>query len=603
MSRFARGISALAILALLPAVNANAQEKNSPPAYMRIDKDVDVPMSDGLVLKANVYRPAAPGKYPVIMALSAYGKDNPAAGYFPQAFKEELSYYPGLCSNGSSCRYLRHEAPDPERWVPKGYIIILVDTRGAGKSPGYLDPWSQQEARDYYDSIEWAAVQPWSNGKVGLLGISYYAMTQWMVAALQPPHLAAMLPWEGSEDFYREWMFHGGIFTSIMLDKIVWGPAIVRTQHGNPAGYTDPETGERGSGSITLSPELLEGNRIDLPGEAAKHFLDDEWMLARQADVSRITVPLLSAGNWGGLAQHLRGNTEGFMRASSKEKWLIMHTGAHFEKYYMPESLALQMRFFDHYLKGIDNGWEKEPRVQLAIRRPGGETLRKENEWPIARTQWTKFYLNAQDNSLGTLNPAAENTASYKAMTDGVTFSTPPFDKDTEITGPIAAHLWVSSSTTDMDIFATLQAFGPDGKEVTFRGANDPAVPVTQGWLRVSQRKLDPKRSLPYRPWHPHDEVQKLTPDELYPIEVEIWPTSMVFPKGYRLTLVLQGKDFERPIDASGAYKGMNSPVVYRGSGAFLHTGRDPVEFGGTNRIITGGQHDSYLLLPVIPEK
>ena len=154
-----------------------------------------------------------------------------------------------------------------------------------------------------------------------------------------------------------------------------------------------------------------------------------------------------------------------------------------------------------------------------------------------------------------------------------------------------------------MDIFATLQAFGPDGKEVTFRGANDPAVPISQGWLRVSQRKLDPKRSLPYRPWHPHDEVQKLTPGEMYPVEVEIWPTSMVFPKGYRLTLVLQGKDFERPIDASGAYKGMNSPVVYRGSGAFLHTGRDPVEFGGTNRIITGGQHDSYLLLPVIPEK
>ena len=429
MSRFARGISALAILALLPAVNANAQEKNSPPAYMRIDKDVDVPMSDGLVLKANVYRPAAPGKYPVIMALSAYGKDNPASGYFPQAFKEELSYYPGLCSNGSSCRYLRHEAPDPERWVPKGYIIMLVDARGAGKSPGYLNPWSQQEARDYYDSIEWAGVQPWSNGKVGLLGISYYAMTQWMVAALRPPHLAAILPWEGSEDFYREWMFHGGIFTGIMLDKIVWGPAIVRTQHGNPAGYTDPATGERGSGPITLSPELLEGNRIDLPGEAAKHFLDDEWMLARQADVSRITVPLLSAGNWGGLAQHLRGNTEGFMRASSKEKWLIMHTGAHFEKYYMPESLALQMRFFDHYLKGIDNGWEKEPRIQLAIRRPGGETLRKENEWPIARTQWTKFYLNAQNNSLGTQNPAAENTASYKAMTDGVTFSTPPLKK------------------------------------------------------------------------------------------------------------------------------------------------------------------------------
>jgi predicted acyl esterase len=601
MGRFGRRWGLLTVLACLLAGIANAQAQDSSTGQMRIDKDVDIPMSDGLVLKANVYRPAAEGKYPVLVTLSAYGKDNLWARYFPQAFEEELRLYPDLCRNGSSCKYLLFEAPDPERWVPKGYVIVNVDTRGAAKSPGYLNPWSQQEARDYYEAIEWAGVQPWSNGKIGLLGISYYAMVQWMVAALQPPHLAAILPWEGTEDFYREWVFHGGIYTNVMLRDIVYGPAIVRTQHGNPA-YVDPVTGEHGGGPITLSPELLAGNRIDLPGEAAKHFLDDEWMRARRPDLSRIKVPLLSAGNWGGLAQHLRGNTEGFMGATSQEKWLIMHTGTHFEKFYIPESVALQMRFFDHYLKGIDNGWEKEPRVQLAIRRPGGESLRKENEWPIARTKWTKFYLNAQDKSLGLQNPAAESTVSYEALAgNGVEFTTAPFQQETEITGPVAAHLWVSSSTDDMDIFATIRAFGPDGKEVTFRGANDPAVPVTQGWLRVSHRKLDPVRSKPYRPWHPHDEVQKLTPGELYAVDVEIWPTSMVFPKGYRLTVVLGGKDFERPIPASGAYKGMNSPVTYRGSGAFLHNERGPVEFGGTNRIISGGQHESYLLLPVIP--
>jgi uncharacterized protein len=601
MGRFGRRWGALT-LAFVLAGMAGAWGQDSRTGQMRIDNDVDIPMSDGLRLKANVYRPDAEGKYPALVTLSAYGKDNLWERYFPQAFKEELALYPDLCRNGSSCKYLLFEAPDPERWVPNGYVIVNVDTRGAAKSPGYLNPWSQQEARDYYEAIEWAAAQPWSNGKIGLLGISYYAMVQWMVAALQPPHLAAILPWEGTEDFYREWVFHGGIYTNVMLRDIVYGPAIVRTQHGNPA-YVDPVTGERGGGPIALSPELLAGNRIDLPGEAAKHFLDDEWMRARRPDLSRIKVPLLSAGNWGGLAQHLRGNTEGFMGAASKEKWLSMHTGTHFEKFYIPESVALQMRFFDHYLKGIDNGWEKEPRVQLAIRRPGGESLRKENEWPIARTQWTKFYLNAQKKSLGLQNPATENTVSYQAMSDGVTFTTNPFEQDTEITGPIAAHLWVSSSTDDMDIFATIQAFGPDGKEVTFRGANDPAVPVTQGWLRVSHRKLDPVRSKPYRPWHSHDEVQKLKPGELYAVDVEIWPTSMVFPKGYRLSLVLEGKDFERPIDASGAYKGMNSPVTYRGSGAFLHNERDPVEFGGTNRIISGGQHESYLLLPVIPPK
>ena len=602
LSRFACRFGVLIFAGFLLAGGACAQTKSTVEDKLRFDKDVDIPMSDGLRLKANVYRPIASGKYPVVMALAAYGKDNSWQEYFPQAFKEELAVNPDLCHNGSQCKHLPYEAPDPERWVPKGFVIIHIDTRGAAKSPGYLDPWSQQEARDYYDAIEWAAVQPWSNGKVGLLGISYYAMTQWAVAALQPPHLTAILPWEGTNDFYREWMFHGGIYSKVMLKDIVYDAAIVRTQHGNPA-YTQPSTGEHGGGPITLSPELLAGNRIDLPGEAAKHTLDDEWMRARRPNLSQIKVPLLSAGNWGGLAQHLRGNTEGFMGAGSKEKWLIMHTGAHYEKFYYAESLAMQMRFFDYYLKGIKNGWDKEPRVQLAIRRPGGETLRKENEWPLARTQWTRFYLSAADKSLGLRNDAAEQTVSYQALSDeGVSFSTAPFETDTEITGPIAAHLWVSSSTTDMDIFATLRAFGPDGKEVTFRGANDPAVPVTQGWLRVSHRKLDPEKSKPYRPWHPHDEVQKIKPGEIYEVDVEIWPTSMVFPKGYRLSLMLGGKDFERPIEGP-AYSGMNSPVVYRGSGAFLHTDRDPAEFGGTNRIITGGQRESYLLLPVIPAK
>ena len=596
-------VGALILAGALLAAGAFAQEMTSTAEpTLRFDKNVDIPMSDGLRLKANVYRPLKDGKYPVILALAAYGKDNSWREYFPQAFKEELAVNPGLCQNGSECKHLPYEAPDPERWVPKGFVIVHIDTRGAAKSPGYLDPWSQQEARDYYDAIEWAGVQPWSNGKVGLLGISYYAMTQWMVASLNPPHLTAMIPWEGTNDFYREWMFHGGIYSKVMLKDIVWNAAIVRTQHGNHA-HRQPSTGEYGGGAVEISPELREGNRIDLPGEAAKHTLDDEWMRARRPNLAQIKVPLISAGNWGGLAQHLRGNTEGFMGASSKEKWLIMHTGAHYEKFYYPESLALQMRFFDYYLKGVKNGWDKEPRVQLAIRRPDGESVRKENEWPLARTQWTRFYLNAEDKSLGLKNPASERAASYEAMSEeGVSFSTAPAEQDMEFTGPVAAHLWVSSSTADMDIFATLRAFAPDGKEVTFHGANDPAVPVTQGWLRVSHRKLDPEKSKPYRPWHTHDEVQKIKPGEAYEVEVEIWPTSLVLPKGYRLALMLTGVDFQRPITGQG-YSGMNSPVAYRGSASFLHTDRDPAEFAGTNRILTGGTRESYLLLPVIPAK
>ncbi|MDI9330473.1 MAG: CocE/NonD family hydrolase [Alphaproteobacteria bacterium] len=162
---------------------------------MRFEQDVAIEASDGLLLRANVFRPDAPGRYPVVMAHGSYGKDM----HFSHAFKpqwEKLNrIYPGLGTQGSSGRYLRWETVDPERWVPDGYVVVQVDSRGTGKSPGYLDPFSPREIQDDFDCIEWAGVQDWSNGKVGLLGVSYYGIEQWQVAALRPPHLAAICPW------------------------------------------------------------------------------------------------------------------------------------------------------------------------------------------------------------------------------------------------------------------------------------------------------------------------------------------------------------------------------------------------------------------------
>ena len=213
--------------------------------------------------------------------------------------------------------------------------------------------------------------------------------------------------------------------------------------------------------------------------------------------------------------------------------------------------------------------------------------MRKENEWPLASTQWTKFHLDAANKGLGPQAPAAEQRVSYDAMGEGVSFSTAPFEQDIEITGYVAARLTIASSTTDMDIFAVLRAFDPAGKEVVFIGAHEP-TPVSRGWLRASHRKLDPARSKPYRPFLAHDEIQKLTPGELYTVDVEIWPTSLVLPKGYRLVLTLMGKDFE--------FEGIPGRLLHN------HPGDRPAtEFGGTNTIVTGGSNESFLLLPVIP--
>jgi hypothetical protein len=563
------------------------QTKTDGGFDMIFEKDVPVAMSDGVVLRVNVFRPTREGQYPVVMSHGVYGKDV----HFSLAFKpqwEKLNQiYPGLCKDGSSGRFLRWEVPDPERWVPDGYVIVVADTRGSGKSPGYLDPRQPRENQDYYELIEWAGVQPWSNGKVGLLGISYLAINQWNAAALNPPHLAAICPWEGYWDHYRDASHHGGILSNSFASAW-WPRQVLSNQHGSgKTHYVDPDTNERSTGPA-LSDELLDGNREDHPANHVRHKLDDAWHQGRTPDLARVKVPLLSAGNWGGPGVHLRGNVAGYVEAASKQKWLSLHIGTHYESFYLPKYVTLQKRFFDRYLKGENNGWEQEPPLRLEIRDVYGDSkTRKENEWPLKRTQWAKFFLDAGDKLLTPNGPAREARVDYEAMGEGISFSTAPMERDTEITGYVSARLVIASSTTDMDLFAILRAFDPAGKEVVFVGAHEP-TPISRGWLRASHRKLDPARSKPYRPFLAHDEIQKLNPGERYTVDLEIWPTCLVLPQSYRLVLTLMGKDFE--------YEGV--------PGRLLHNhpeDRPPAEFGGTNTIVTGGKNESYLLLPIIP--
>ncbi|WP_420225805.1 CocE/NonD family hydrolase [Pigmentiphaga litoralis] len=510
---------------------------------MLFDKDVPITMNDGAILRANVFRPGSPGRFPVVMAQGVYGKDvHFADGWRPQ-WEKLLKLYPDLCSNGSTGKYLRWETVDPERWVPDGYVVIHVDSRGSGKSPGFLDPMSAREIEDYVESIEWAGTQEWSNGKVGLIGISYYAATQWRVAALRPPHLAAIVPWEGRSDHYRDYGFHGGIMSNGFL-QAWWPKQVLSNQHGSGSTpYRDRDTGLPTTGA-PLDLPMLNGNRSDYPAQMASHPLCDAWHRERSPALERIEVPVLSAGNWGGPGNHLRGNIEGYLRAGSSRKWLSMHIGTHYESFYLPQYVAMQKRFFDCYLKGEANGWEDEAPVKLAIRQVDGATHRNEREFPLARTVWTPFYLDAASRSLAAGQPATSSQFDFDAMTESVDFTTAPFERETELTGFVTLKVWVASSKPDLDLFAILRLMDADGKEVVFDGAHEP-TPVTRGWLRASHRKIDETRTLPYRVFHSHDEVQKLEPGKRYLLEVEIWPTSIVIPVGYRLVLTLQGRDFE----------------------------------------------------------
>jgi uncharacterized protein len=248
------------------------------------------------------------------------------------------------------------------------------------------------------------------------------------------------------------------------------------------------------------------------------------------------------------------------------------------------------------------NGWDQQPRVLLNVRHPGEKFVaHSENEWPLARTQWTHFFLDPRGMRLSPTPVTGEQTLTYEAMGDGVTFSTPPLEQETEITGPSALKLFVSSSTTDADIFAVVRVFDPNGKEVVFQGALDPHTPIGQGWLRASHRKLDPKMTLPYRPYHTHDEKQPLTPGQVYELDVEIWPTCIVVPKGYRIALTVRGKDYEYEGEAA-TLSNMKNPM--RGCGPFMHddpTDRPPEIFGGKVMLHFGPAHQTAVLLPVIP--
>ena len=569
---------------------------------MRIEWDVPLAMDDGLVLRADVFRPPGEGRFPVILSYGPYAKGLAFQEGYPSAWQRMAERHPDVTA-GSSNRYQNWEVVDPEKWVPDGYACVRVDSRGCGRSPGYIDHFSPRETRDFYRAIEWAGVQPWSNGKVGLNGISYYAINQWQVASLAPPHLAAICVWEGAADCYRDMTHHGGILSTFWAN---WYDMQVKTvQYGVGAkGPRSRVTGTPVCGDETLAEEELAQKRCDLGAEIRKHPLDDDYHKARSPVWERVKTPLLSAANWGGQGLHARGNFEGFLRAASEEKWLEAHGIEHWTEFYTDYGVKLQKRFFDHFLKGAAQGWERQPRVQLQVRHLDRFVERHENEWPLARTRWTRFYLDPARSTLSLAPPAAEGYLDYEALGEGLTFTSPPLAEATEITGPAAAKLFVSSSTADADLFVVLRAFAPDGNEVLFQGAIDPHTPLGQGWLRASQRKLDPGLSRPWRPYHAHDEVWPLVPELAVECDVEIWPTSIVLPQGYRLALTVRGKDYEHQGASGGRLSNFKNEL--RGCGPFLHD--DPEDrpkhrFGGSCRLHLGPDHAAYVLLPVVPPR
>jgi predicted acyl esterase len=548
---------------------------------MIIEYDVAVAMRDGATLYVDVYRPDRPGRFPPLIGWGPYGKH----GRVTYALLGNT----GLRDEDFN-QHTKFEAADPVYWCRNGYVIINPDPRGCWWSEGDLTLMSEQEVEDIYDLIEWAGTREWSNGKVGMQGVSYLAWSQWKVAAANPPHLAAINPWEGVSDFYRELFTHGGIPETLFCEMVYdsWRFSTTRVEN-------------------VLAMQKL-------------HPLYDGYWEGKNADLSKIVVPALVVASWTDHGLHNRGTLEGFKQISSEHKWLIVHGRKKWWHFYLPESVEKQRQFFDHFLRGIDNHVKDWPKVTIEVRKGyyRGKT-RTENEWPLARTMYTKFFLDAGSAALGETPPAAASSVRYSAdrvfdlndpskysyyflksledrphLRRGKDVADRPkrtafevaFSERTELTGHTSLRLWVEADgSDDLDLFVALEKIDRAGNLVPFAffGNHDDG-PVALGWLRASHRELDPQRSTPWQPWHTHTREVKLTPGEIVPVDIEFWPTSVLFEPGERLRLVVQGSD-----------------IYWYPSEGHTDGHLDTVN-KGDHVIHTGGKYESFLLAPVIPQ-
>ncbi|MFB6551218.1 CocE/NonD family hydrolase [Streptomyces sp. NPDC056405] len=576
-------------------------------------RDVKIPTRNGSFVYADVYRPDHGGPVPVIMNCGVYGRafvHHSICGE-EDAEKHELMEERYFLGNPNGYEYENHETVNTVTWIPRDYAVVRVDGPGAGKSPGTLGIWGIDEAEAFYDAIEWAGVQQWSNGNVGLWGMSYYAVNQHAVASLRPPHLKAMIAIGTDADLYEEVVYTGGILNEEFFP--MWFQKGIAPAICGEVDAKDFLAMAKDNPFKDSDPALVFGPRSEV---------------LMNPDLSDVSVPLWTVAVTTHPANfHQLGSSETYLNTPTKNKKIDFWEDW-FMKSYQASTVEDHVAFFDHWLKGVDNGIMDKPPVRLEIRTGRGASyLQEEQEWPIARTEYVKWYLDARpsdlegglpcDNvlSLGRAVPDAERSVDYSAEVDpaapvvppaliagrkewttascspGATFVSPPLEADTVLAGYSKLVVWVSSTSEDMDLFASVRVLDENNHEVDFCG---PAVipgiptdlyPLAKGWLKVSHRKLDTERSTEFRPKHTHLRADHapLSSGEVVPVEVEIIPNTGLVRAGHRIRIDIQ-------------------PFTGVGHGS-RHAYDASYHDGARNAIYTGPEHPSYLQLPVLPPK
>lgn len=525
----------------------------TPPPPVIADRDVAVPARDGVVLRANVYRPSGEGPFPVILSAHPYGKDNlprRRLGRWSFSPQYRVLQQPGPVEFSALTGW---EAPDPIWWSAHGYAVINADLRGAGTSDGSGALLSDQEARDVYDIIEWAAAQPWCTGSVGMLGVSYLAISQYKAAALHPPSLKAICPWEGFTDAYRDLFTPGGIV-------------------------------ENGFSRIwqTMTRRVMRTTE-DIGALRKTHPLRDGWWQSLVPDLAEIEVPMLVCGSFSDNNLHTRGSFRAFENAGSADKFLYTHRGGKWATFYSDNALQAQLAFFDRYLKQLDVPKPPVVRLEVRERRDVVAEIRTESNWPLPQTDWRDLYL-ADDGVLDTAPPQTDGSVTFHTRRRAAAFTYTVTD-DVELTGPMSLDLWVSvDGAADVGLFVGVEKWV--GKQwVSFEGSYGFGRDrVTTGWQRAALRELDPELSTEIEPVHTFLTPQPLSPGEVVPVRVALGPSATLFRAGDQLRLLVAGRQLAPRNPLYGSFPACYGPTPR--ARCTLHWGPD---------------RPARLLVPVIP--